>query len=67
MNALLWIIIGAAAVYVLDVAIFPVRRHRICRGTGWLHSPITGGMRRCDGCDGGRRLRWAWLRGGGDD
>lgn len=66
MSALGWLAVAVAAVYLLDVALFPVRRHRVCRGTGWLRSPLTGAQRECDGCDGGRRLRWAWLRDRGD-
>lgn len=67
MNTVGAIVAAIVLVYLIDVALWPVRRCWVCGGTGWLRSPLTGGMRPCDGCTGGKRTRWAWLRRGARD
>lgn len=53
-----WIVIAAAAVYFVECLVWPETTHRMCSGTGRLHSPLTRSWRTCT-CGGtGKTVRW---------
>lgn len=52
-----WVTLAVAVAYVVECAVWPMARCRLCGGTGKLQSPITRSWRECR-CDKGQTVRW---------
>jgi hypothetical protein len=57
-DLILWAVLAAAVLYVVECVVWPYRRCWPCRGTGRLYSPITRSWRECRCGGDGQAIRW---------